>query len=193
MKCEEAESYIMKYMDGEITKEEAKILNEHLLDCAFCKESFFIYDKMQEELKSMPLYEAPENFELEVMTKIVQISENEYEIQYSLSHKIWGVIWGTFTVIFGTGTILAFYREPIMMSLAENPYFADKIKNLMPIADEITKQGETIKTVFDDTVFTINTILSNSVGIIFAILTFVCAIQFYLLHHRKKNSKVDGK
>lgn len=193
MKCEDAESYIMKYIDGEIAKEESELLNKHLLDCAFCKESFFIYDKMQEELKDILLCQAPANFETEVMAKIVQLSENQFEVQYSLKHKIWGVIWGTFTVVFGTGTILAFCREPIMASLAENPYLADKIKNLMPVANEVAKQGENIKTIFDETILTINMILSNSIGFIFAALTIVCALQAYILHRKKKNSRVDGK
>ena len=40
MKCQDAEKYMMKYMDGEISKEEADLLHCHLQQCCVCKEAF---------------------------------------------------------------------------------------------------------------------------------------------------------
>lgn len=193
MKCDEAENYMMKYMDGDITQEEANYLNEHLLHCYLCKENFLVYEQVQKELETMPLFEAPEGFEISVMTKIVQISENGYEIEYSLKHKVWGFIWGTFTVLFGTGTILAFYRQPIMDSLARNPYFSEKIAHLIPVSNQIAQQGEAIKTIAGETMAAVNTVLTNAASILLAVLTVICAIQCYLLYKRKKVSQVKNK
>ena len=40
MKCCDAEKYIMKYMDGEISQKEGEELNQHIKECQNCKESF---------------------------------------------------------------------------------------------------------------------------------------------------------
>ena len=56
-----------------------------------------------------------------------------------------GVIWGTFSVLFGTGTMLVMYREPIMKSLLGNPYIGDTVSKLIPISMNITEQGNIIK------------------------------------------------
>ncbi len=193
MNCQESEQFIMKYMDGEISKKEAEILNIHLSNCPLCKESFQTYDFILKEFEEIPLEEAPPNFESRVMAQIRQISEHEFQVQYSIQNKVWGHVWGAFTVIFGTGTIIAFYRAPIMNSLAQNPYFADKIQDLLPLEHKISEQGHTLQIMADEMFITANQTLSDSVGAILMILTVVCAIQYYSLRRRKQTDRMNHK
>lgn len=51
MKCYNTEKYIMKYMDGEMTKQEAEELNQHIQECQKCKEDFLFYDDLLQLLK----------------------------------------------------------------------------------------------------------------------------------------------
>lgn len=41
MKCCDAEKYIMKYIDGEITKQEAEQLKQHIQQCKVVKKIFY--------------------------------------------------------------------------------------------------------------------------------------------------------
>lgn len=193
MNCQESERLMMKYMDGEISRKEAEILNTHLLVCPFCKESYKIYAFILDEFEGMPLIEAPLNFENQVMTQIRQISEHEFQVQYSIQNKVWGHVWGGFTVLFGTGTIIAFYRGPIMHSLSQNPYFFEKIQSLVPVERKIVEQGHTLHRMADDVFISANEVLSDSVGVILMVLTVVCAIQYYSLRRRKQTGRMNDK
>jgi len=75
MKCCDAEKYIMKYMDGEISQKEGEELNQHIKECQNCKESFLFYDNMIQLLEQMPMHEAPEDFEINVMMKIQALEQ----------------------------------------------------------------------------------------------------------------------
>lgn len=191
MECNDADFYIMKYMDDEITEEEAEKLNSHLQGCAHCREAFQIYDSMLMQFSALPEFKAPENFEMEVMAKITMLSEGKYEVILTAKEKVWRNVWGTFTVLFGAGTILVLYREPIMLSLSQNPYIGDHIKQLMPVAQRVTESTEVIRSTMDSTIQWTDTILTNSMGLLFAILAALCAVQFYLLHRRRKPNKAD--
>lgn len=195
MKCIEANNYIMKYMDGEITSDEATTLNEHLLKCQSCKQEFDIYESMIVQFEALPNFEAPDGFELEVMTQITALSENIYQVDYQLKEKsadsLWKGIWGTFTVLIGAGTILVLYRDPIMASLAQNPYVGTQIQRMMPVADKVAQASQIIKLVIDKTVSAADVVLSNSMGIVFAMLAVICGVQVYLLHRKRKFDKAD--
>lgn len=193
MNCDDADLYIMRYMDGEITQEEAEILNKHILGCNACEQDFLVYDSMLSQFQALPEFMVPEGFELQVMTEISKISESEYEVTLTLKDKAIRAVWGTFTVLFGAGAILVFYREPIMNSLAQNPYVGEQVKRLMPAAQQVTQGAATIQDSLNSVAAVVNTVLSNSMGIIFGVLTVICAVQFYLLLRRKKLNKADEK
>lgn len=193
MKCNDADLYMMKYMDGEITKEQAELLNRHLLDCPHCQEEFQIYDSMLIQFAELPQWDAPEGFELEVMAKIRELSDGNYEVVFTAKEKLWRGVWGVFTVLFGAGTVLVLYREPIMLSLSQNPYVGSQIQKLMPVAKKAAESTEMVKSTVDSTLQLTDTVLSNSMSLLFAVLTVICAVQFYLLHRRKKLDKVDER
>lgn len=193
MRCDDADLFMMKYMDGDISTDEALQLNEHISCCELCHDSFYIYDSMLTDFSKLPEFKAPVEFETQVMAKIVQLSENEFEVRYSMRDKINGVVWGTFTVLFGSGAILAFYRDPILNSLSQNPYIGGWISKLIPIANHVAEQTEAIKVVTEKTFEYAGNSLSNYMGVILTILTAVCALQFYILHKKKKYDKADGQ
>lgn len=185
MKCSEAEELMMKYMDNELSEKDAKLLNEHLLVCSECKESFYIYDSLIGDIMLMPDFEAPADFESNVMAEIRKISEEEYKVTYSIKNKIYGIIWGSFSLLFGTGTMLVLYREPIMTSLLNNPYIGNNVARLIPVSETITEQGEIIKGAADAAFNILNNTVANSIGIILAVLTVICAAQFIILRSKK--------
>ena len=187
MKCDDADNYMMKYMDGELTQAEARLLNEHLCQCGRCKESFTIYDNLMIEFQDMPEFEAPEDFELKVMAQVTALSENAFEVRYRLSDKIQSVMLGGFTILFGTGTVLVAYREPILLSLSQNPYIGDMVQKFIPVSEHVTKQSEAIMAVVDGTITTASGALYNAMGILFALVAALCAVQFVMLRRKKKN------
>ncbi len=188
MKCQDAEKYIMKYMDGEISKQEAEQLNEHIQHCPGCKRDFEFYDAMVELFEEMPLYEAPADFEMQVMLQIQTLEEGK---QYChIKNRIWGHIWGTFTVLFGTGAILAFYKEEIMASLAQQPYFDRWLSGLGPIEATIAQQGEALQAMTENVSLWTDKILVNSGGILLMLLSIACGIQYMLLKRKKETDKV---
>ena len=185
MKCSEAEELMMKYMDNELSESDAKRLNSHILECVECKESFFIYGSLISDLKILSDYEAPLGFEAEVLAKISTISIDNNG-RCTIKSRVNGVIWGTFSVLFGTGTMLVMYREPIMKSLLGNPYIGDTVSKLIPISMNITEQGNIIKNTADTFIGVISSTLANSIGIILAILTLICATQFIMIRNKKR-------
>ncbi len=193
MNCSDAEKYMMKYMDGEMTENEAKKLNVHLLDCPECKHNFLIYEQIMDEIDEPALVQAPPEFEHQVMAKIIQISETEFQVHYHVRSKIWGQMWGAFTVIFGTGTVIAYYKEPIMLSLSKYPHLYDKISKLAPVEQEINMQGHIIYDVGNQFATSLDQTLSHSIHIILLLLAIICGAQYYLLHRKNKMDRMNGK
>ena len=193
MKCDEANDYIMKYMDGNITDAEADCLNQHLLECKECKSDFLVYDKIICDFSNCCEFEAPEKFEIEVMARITELGNGQYEVHCRFKDKVLGAVWGTFTVFFGTGTVLAMYREPIMESISANPYFAGYIQKLMPIVDNVSKQTESLKVIVSKATDSADILISNSIELILGLITIICAYQFYILYRKKKYNKADGR
>ncbi|HIT86887.1 MAG TPA: zf-HC2 domain-containing protein [Candidatus Coprocola pullicola] len=188
MKCQDAEKYIMKYMDGEISKQEAEQLNQHMQHCTACKRDFEFYDTMLDLFEQMPVYEAPADFEIQVMMQIQALEEGKQ--RRHIKNRIWGHIWGTFTVLFGTGAILVLYRDQIIASLAENPYFAQWLLKLAPIEETIAQQGKTLQMITENVAVLTDKILLNSAGILLVLLSIVCGIQYMLLKRKKETDKV---
>ena len=87
MKCSEAEQLMMKYIDSELSEKDAKELNSHLLVCNECKESFYIYDSLMGDLKLLPDFEAPADFEYNVMAQIKKLSDDELLFSIEFLHR----------------------------------------------------------------------------------------------------------
>ena len=193
MNCRDAEKYMMKYMDGEMSLAEAAELQVHVSECPICACAFQIYDHMLEEFESYALMEAPEGFEGAVMARVTQLEPDMIKVEYSIKDRVWGHVFGTFTVLFGTGAIVAFYRQPILKSLSQNPYLSSHIKALQPVEQEIAYQMSVVSDMVNESFSVLNHTISNSAGIIFIVLSVVCFLQYYMIRRRKKKSLVERK
>jgi hypothetical protein len=193
MNCSKAEKYMMKYMDGEMTEEEAKKLNIHLQQCDKCKCDFLAYEQIMADMEDVPTIFAPADFEHQVMAKVTQLTDTEFHVQYHVRSKIWGHMWGAFTVIFGTGTVIAYYKEPILQSLSHYPHFYNKLPQLTSIEQQISMQGHMVYTMGNQVSVALEQMVSNSMDIVVVLLAVLCGIQYYLLHRKSKADRMSRK
>ncbi|MDD2481609.1 MAG: zf-HC2 domain-containing protein [Lutispora sp.] len=70
MECGEISGLIMKYMDGDISEVEQKLLDKHKLSCEKCSKEFEILTEMAEFISGLPELSAPAGFESRVMERI---------------------------------------------------------------------------------------------------------------------------
>lgn len=70
MECSQMSDLIMKYLDGDISEVELKLLNKHKLSCEACRKEFIIMTEMAEIINDLPELEAPYGFEEKVMDKL---------------------------------------------------------------------------------------------------------------------------
>ncbi len=185
MKCYDTEKYLMKYMDGEMTKQEAEELNQHIQQCQKCKEDFLFYDNMLQLFEKMPLYEAPEGFETNVMMQIQALSEQKN----SIKNKIAGYLWGTFTMLFGTGAVLVFYKKSIFKLLEKNLYFSQWIKSIAPIEHNIIQQEQALQKGIEHFILWADQTLTKGFSVLLFLLCFVCATQYVLLKRKKETER----
>ena len=191
MKCCDAEKYIMKYIDGEITKQEAEQLKQHIQQCQCCEENFLFYDNMIQVFEQMPLYEAPKDFESNVMMQI-QTLEKIQQRSYA-KNRILGHIWSIFTVFFGTGAILVFYKQPIIEVFQKNTYLKQWVTNILPIEQNISNQGQVLGNITENIILWTDKTLVNSFGILLLLLCVVCAIQYIMLKKKKRTDRIQHK
>ena len=174
MECKKAEKYIMKYMDNELSEEEAKVLNSHIMVCDFCKNDFYIYDNILNELNILENFEAPIDFENSVISKIEKLIEREYNKYHFVNNTITSVILLSFSIFFSIITLLILFRGNIITYFLNNSY--------------ISEQGQIIKQLTNNTFFVVNSTILNSIGILFGLLAIICVLQFIFLK-RKKHTK----
>lgn len=70
MKCEYCIDFMHDYLDGDITKENEKILKEHLHSCEECRQHFKELKKSIAFVQSTSHIEAPSNFTMNVMAAL---------------------------------------------------------------------------------------------------------------------------
>ena len=191
MKCCDAEKYIMKYMDGEISQKEGEELNQHIKECQNCKESFLFYDNMIQLLEQMPMHEAPEDFEINVMMKIQALEQTEQ--RNFVKNRILGHIWGTFTVVFGTGAILVFYKKPIINALENKKKKKKWVQNIAPIEQNITQQKQAVQVATENIILWTDKMITNSFGIVLVLLCIACAVQYMILKRKKERDRIQHK
>lgn len=181
----------MKYMDGEISQKEGEELNQHIKECQNCKESFLFYDNIIQLLEQIPMHEAPEDFEINVMMKIQALEQTEQ--RSFVKNRILGHIWGTFTVVFGTGAILVFYKKPIINVLENTQYFKQWVQNIAPIEQNITQQKQAVQVATENIILWTDEMITNSFGIVLVLLCIACAVQYMILKRKKERDRIQHK
>lgn len=191
MNCEDAQSYMMAYMEKEITKEEAELLALHLASCALCRDAFEVYDTMAETLACLPDYEAPEGFEAAVLSKISALPVKR--ILWTWEDRVRTVLYSVFSLLFGIGSVLAFFREPIMTALGGNPFFSGYIERLTPVANAVASHTRELSVLLFSSITAVNSMVANAMGVLCLLLSIVCGMQIYLVRKRRHMSKVGRK
>jgi hypothetical protein len=135
MECDKAENLMMLYMDRALPEQDAAVLNKHIKECAKCREDFFTYDKILSELSIQKVYSPPEGFEGAVMEKIRAL---DYKRPVSANKdSLFCVIWGVFSILFGTGLIAMMYKDSITSYLAATGRFDGFIQTVGPVTDYV--------------------------------------------------------
>ena len=134
MNCENSEQYFMLYMDNILSGEQAQEMNSHLKECDKCTEEFLLYDNIMSEFSKECIVEAKDNFEAVVMEKIKELNHTFNKAENRMDSFAY-FVWGSVSVIFGLGFLLAFYREQIISGLATHEVFSPFIVVLEPIAN----------------------------------------------------------
>lgn len=184
MKCEDADLLMMKYMDGEITSQEAQRLNQHILACKKCKEAFFIYDGMMSEMIDMPQITAPKGFECAVMLKIAELPQEQSV--YSVRDRVKILVAGTFAMLLSIAALLIGYRDAIISSLASSEHFGAYMQNLIPVVERVEMQKENVISVFNSAIISVEHTLSASAGFIVIGIVVLCVVQVALVMRRNR-------
>gem|GEM_PF-4733060 len=184
MRCEDADLLMMKYIDGEITSQEAEKLNQHLLACNKCKESFLVYEGMLCEMNDMLQVDTPEGFECAIMAKIKALPQVKSIYSTRDKVKIW--VAGTFAMLLSIGAILISYRDAIIFSLAKSPHFGVYMQNLLPLVVRVEAQTENVISTFNTAIGRVEQTLSASAGFIVTGIVVLCVVQLALVMRRNR-------
>ncbi|NLK21861.1 MAG: zf-HC2 domain-containing protein [Epulopiscium sp.] len=185
MNCNKVDHLIMKYMDGTLTKGEAKDLNSHIVGCSSCKEEFFIYQRVIEGMENDKAIEAPVDFEVGVMEKIKNI-EIDYRPKKTTSlETIKAMVWGIFSLMFGIGVLLFIYRESFLEYMLQNPYIGHWAKVIVPTAYVLSSYIDQIKNEIGDILIYSKPLISSLRVVVISILTVLLGIQYYIYRRKK--------
>lgn len=184
MKCEDADLLMMKYMDGEITSQDAQRLNQHILACKECKEAFLIYDCMMSEMSDMPQIVSPKGFECAVMLKIAELPQTQSV--YSTRDRVKIMVAGTFAMLLSIAALLISYRDSIISNLANNEHLGVYMQNLVPVVERVEMQKENVISVFNSAIISVEHTLSASAGVIVTGIVVLCVVQVALVMRRNR-------
>lgn len=78
MKCDEAYNYTMKWLDGEITKEDFSALKLHTACCEKCSDSFDVFERMFNDIGFFDIETASDLLKSEIAKEIEQADASDY-------------------------------------------------------------------------------------------------------------------
>ncbi|MDD3509432.1 MAG: hypothetical protein PHY27_13530, partial [Parabacteroides sp.] len=162
-------------MDGEITPQDAQMLNQHILACKECKETFLIYDGMMNEMSDMPKIAAPKGFECAVMAKIAVLPQTQSV--YSRRDRVKILVAGTFAMLLSIAALLIGYRDVIISNLAKNEHFGVYMHSLIPLVERVEIQKENVIGIFNSAIISVEHTLSASAGFIVTGIVVLCVVQ----------------
>lgn len=115
MKCNEAQSYMMKFFDKNINDIEEAQLKQHFKSCKKCADEFLCLKEIFSEIEKDSEIEPPEDFELQVMNRLKKevvlytkpASENTFVYNIILT-----AVTFIFVILFG-GIIYEAVKQPV--------------------------------------------------------------------------------
>ena len=186
MNCDKADLLMMKYMDGEISISEAKLLNSHLLVCEICKEAFIVYDLVLETLEGFDDVEAPESFQDAVMVKIVGLPKLEKQHVYSKKDRMKLVLAGSFVSMLSVGAILISYREALIENFINHPVLGEYTKELAAVSLSVEGHTQSFILFTEKIIQSAEGILNAGAGVIIWGIIGLCALQIVLVRQRNR-------
>ena len=108
MNCEAVREMLWAYLEKEITAEEAVEIEEHLKNCADCREELNFQQEMMETLSGLPDEELPDGYHAELMQKLqAEAAPNVVPFPVKKKkqpvYKQWGMIAAAVMVVVAAG------------------------------------------------------------------------------------------
>ena len=186
MDCKKAENLIMKYMDGQLSQNDAQLLNEHIKNCPKCKEEFLLFDSMMNEAAeiSKEVIRAPEGFEKAVMAKIHTQEEKQYA--YGRNDRLRMACIGVVLLFLGAGYIFTVYKNAIIAKLYEYPVFSQYLNEVVPFSQNIQSyENSALKTAEGIFAYADNLLTVSAVFL----LVFIAVGVFVYRFSRSRNKR----
>ena len=185
MDCKMSDMLIMKYMDGEINEMEAGMLNAHILECEACRKEFYFYDTMVKGFETLPEIEAPQNFEMEVMSKIKAL---DHSCAYTpkTERRLLVAIAAVFTVIISGGIALYALREPIIRIASGTFLDEEAYDKLLGVSGFVGEFMVMIRNTVLGVLSSSSPAASIFIGVIALIVVVIVAFQGYNLYRKRR-------
>ena len=108
MNCETVKEMLWAYLEKETTAEEAVKIEEHLKNCAACREELELQKEIMDSLQNLPDEELPDGFHAELMQKLqVEAAPNVVPFPVKKKkapiYKQWGMIAAAVMVVVAAG------------------------------------------------------------------------------------------
>lgn len=187
MKCKNADLLINKYIDGEITEDEAVLLNTHLKECPSCKETFMLYDTLFADMDKLQTPAPPDGFDAVVMSRIAELEPSKFNLGFR--EKVASVIFAAFAAFLCIGSMLIINRDAVMSFLYSSPSLSGLAEMYAPVVQSFTAQTAVIQNVLSNIMSITNATIANASGLIVGVMGILCAFQFVLLRRHKKSKR----
>ena len=191
MRCEQADSLMMKYMDRNLSEGEAERLHLHLRECESCQADFLAYDQMVEvfiqETAVTVAWELPAAFDQEVMAKIEALGA--LPNCYTKTDNMLCVFWGGFSALIGLGFGVALNKDAIAALLADSPEGAWLTSFFAPVSQAVSGAVDGAVTAFNQAMTQAAGYVAASRWVLLAV--FAClAVGVFVAERRKKSTKI---
>ena len=184
MTCKQAERLMMRYLDAEMTQEEAKWLHRHLDQCSSCKELFLQYDALAQMLEEQEHPQAPEGFEKAILAQVAVLPVPERKWWFVRPNWLKRLMGGLFAFCLLIGSLLVRYREILLAELSDHPIFGSMGGSLAVLIQQFNTETSYVLDLLDQT-FRVADAYLQSLAVPFALaLGGICLLQVILL--RKK-------
>jgi ribose/xylose/arabinose/galactoside ABC-type transport system permease subunit len=188
--CELASIYMMKFMDGVITDEEAAQLNKHILTCKRCREDFIMYDQIMREFTKITLTEAPTDLEEKVMARIRCIPA---QVTALPSERVLYGIWGVVSVLIAFGLIIGMNKDYLLNALSANSFFAPLVSFFTTASYVVSDYSTGVTDSFRYFLTQINHFAYHYQIIFLVAAVLLASVQVFLYRKKDAIEKVDAE
>ena len=121
MQCSDIQNNLTAYLHGELSKNEIKAMHKHLSECDECLNDEIELMKAQRILNNSRFEILPDNFDVELNTKLQKIDMVSKIVEKNSFRRIIFAIAATFIITIG----LQFFAENYFVSQSKIEYFED--------------------------------------------------------------------